>query len=94
MDRDRCQDEDYAMFCSHDGTEARLYDLRADPKMDRDVAVRHQDIAKRMFRAYVIEDAGGPLSCSSALPAAPRRERRARVRAGRYRPGGFPGAFQ
>jgi arylsulfatase A-like enzyme len=56
-----CRDEDYAMFCRHDGTEAKLYDLRTDPKMDRDIAVRHQDIAKRMFEEYVIKDAGGPL---------------------------------
>jgi arylsulfatase A-like enzyme len=56
-----CRDDDYVMFCRHDGTEAELYDLRADPKMDRDIAGQHQDIVKRMFEEYVIKDAGGPL---------------------------------
>jgi arylsulfatase A-like enzyme len=56
-----CRDEDYAMFCRHDGTEAELYDLRMDPKMDRDIAGQHQKIVKRMFEEYVIKDAGGPL---------------------------------
>jgi hypothetical protein len=49
------------MFCRYDGTEAKLYDLRTDPKMDLDIAVQHQDIVKRMFEGYVIKDAGGPL---------------------------------
>jgi arylsulfatase A-like enzyme len=56
-----CRDEDFAMFCRHDGTEAELYNLRTDPKMDRDIAGQHQDIVKRMFEQYVIKDAGGPL---------------------------------
>jgi arylsulfatase A-like enzyme len=56
-----CRDEDYAMFCRHDGTEAKLFDLRTDPKMNRDIAGQHPDIAKRMFQEYVIKDAGGPL---------------------------------
>jgi arylsulfatase A-like enzyme len=56
-----CRDEDYAMFCRYDGTEAKLYDLRTDPKMHRDIAGRYQGIVKRMFEEYVIKDAGGPL---------------------------------
>jgi arylsulfatase A-like enzyme len=56
-----CRDEDYAMFCRHDGTEAKLFDLRTDPKMNRDIAGQHPDITKRMFEQYVIKDAGGPL---------------------------------
>jgi arylsulfatase A-like enzyme len=56
-----CRDEDFAMFCRHDGTEAELYNLRTDPKMDQDIAGQHQDIVKRMFEQYVIKDAGGPL---------------------------------
>jgi hypothetical protein len=56
-----CRDEDYAMFCRYDGTEAELCDLRTDPKMDRDIAGQHQDVVKRIFEEYVIKDAGGPL---------------------------------
>ena len=56
-----CRDDEYAMFCRHDGTEAKLYDLRTDPKMNRDIAGQHQEIVKRMFDEYVIKDAGGPL---------------------------------
>jgi len=56
-----CRDEDYAMFCRHDGTEAKLFDLRTDPQMNQDIAAQRTDIARRMFQEYVIEDAGGPL---------------------------------
>jgi len=56
-----CRDEDYAMFCRHDGANAELYDLRTDPHMDRDIATRYPGIARRMFEEYVIKDAGGPL---------------------------------
>jgi arylsulfatase A-like enzyme len=55
------RDEGYAMFGRNDGEEARLYDLLADPKMDRDVAAKRPDLVRRMFDKYVIGDAGGPL---------------------------------
>jgi arylsulfatase A-like enzyme len=55
------RDEGYAMFGRNDGEEARLYDLLADPKMDRDVAAKRPDVVRRMFDKYVIGDAGGPL---------------------------------
>jgi arylsulfatase A-like enzyme len=55
------RDEGYAMFGRNDGEKARLYDLLADPEMDRDVAAKHPDVVRRMFDEYVIEDAGGPL---------------------------------
>jgi arylsulfatase A-like enzyme len=55
------RDEGYAMFGRNDGEEARLYDLLADPKMDRDVAAKCPDLVRRMFDKYVIGDAGGPL---------------------------------
>jgi hypothetical protein len=49
------------MFGRNDGTEARLYDLNADPRMASNVAEANHDVVKRMFDAYVIGDAGGPL---------------------------------
>ncbi|MBA2783549.1 MAG: sulfatase, partial [Rubrobacteraceae bacterium] len=55
------RDEEYAMISRNDGTEARLYDLREDPGMHKDVAGKLPDVARRMFDDYVIEDAGGPL---------------------------------
>jgi arylsulfatase A-like enzyme len=55
------RDERYTMFSRNDGTEARLYDLRSDPEMNRDVAANRPDIVKRMFNGYVLKDAGGPL---------------------------------
>ncbi|MDQ3791725.1 MAG: sulfatase [Actinomycetota bacterium] len=55
------RDERYAMFCRNDGTEARLYDLSADPRMDSDVAGANHAVVKRMFDEYVLGDAGGPL---------------------------------
>jgi arylsulfatase A-like enzyme len=56
-----CRDENYVMFCRHDGIQAQLYDLRTDPDMQQDVAGRHPEIVRRMFEEYVIKDAGGPL---------------------------------
>ena len=56
-----CRDEDYAMFCRYDGAMAKLFDLRTDPQMDRDIAMHHPHIARRMFEEYVIKDAGGPI---------------------------------
>ena len=55
------RDEKYAMMSRNDGTEARLYDLREDSGMYKDVAKDLPDIARRMFDDYVLEDAGGPL---------------------------------
>src|ERR687894_298717 len=55
------RDGRYAMFGRNDGTEARLYDLNADPGMASNVAEANHDVVKRMFDAYVIGDAGGPL---------------------------------
>jgi arylsulfatase A-like enzyme len=55
------RDEGFAMFGRNDGEEAKLYDLLADPKMDRDVAAKRPDVVRRMFDEYVIGDAGGPL---------------------------------
>jgi hypothetical protein len=56
-----CRDENFAMFCRHDGTEAKLYDLRTDPLMQRDIASLRPSLVRQMFDEYVIKDAGGPL---------------------------------
>ncbi len=53
------RDEDYVMFCRNDRSEARLYDLKKDPKMERDLAGEDPGAVKRMFEEYVIKDAGG-----------------------------------
>ena len=53
------RNEDYAMFCLNDGTDAKLYDLRDDPKMTEDIASRNPDVVKRMYESYILEDAGG-----------------------------------
>ena len=55
------RDEQYAMMGRNDGTEARLYDLKVDPGMYRDVAAEEPHIVKRMFDDHVLGDAGGPL---------------------------------
>ncbi|HET7269667.1 MAG TPA: sulfatase [Rubrobacter sp.] len=55
------RDEDYAMISRNDGTEAKLYDLREDPGMHKDIAGGRSDVTRRMFDDYVLEDAGGPL---------------------------------
>jgi arylsulfatase A-like enzyme len=55
------RDESYVMVSRNDGKEARLYDLRVDPAMNRDLAGEQPDVVKQMFEGYVLEDAGGPL---------------------------------
>jgi hypothetical protein len=49
------------MFARNDGSEARLYDLRADPNMNTDIAGANQDVINRMWSDYILADAGGPL---------------------------------
>jgi arylsulfatase A-like enzyme len=55
------RDESYTMFSRNDGAEARLYDLREDPEMNRDIAGANPDIVRRMMEGYLLKDAGGPL---------------------------------
>ncbi|MCA1848870.1 MAG: sulfatase-like hydrolase/transferase, partial [Actinobacteria bacterium] len=55
------RDEDYVMFAKNDGSNALLFDLRADPNMDNDIAGSNQGVINRMWNDYVLKDAGGPL---------------------------------
>jgi len=55
------RDDRYAMWCSNTGADARLYDLQEDPGQQNDIAGGNPEVVKRMFRDYVLEDAGGPL---------------------------------
>jgi arylsulfatase A-like enzyme len=55
------RDERYTMFARTDGTEAKLFDVKEDPDMNRDIAGSNPDVVKRMYNDYVVKDAGGPL---------------------------------
>ncbi|CAN5898577.1 sulfatase [soil metagenome] len=55
------RDDEFAMVSRNDGGRARLYDLRGDPQMNTDIAMRRPDIVRRMFDDYVLKDAGGPI---------------------------------
>jgi arylsulfatase A-like enzyme len=55
------RDDEYAMFSTNTGTEAKLYDVRQDPGMHKDLAGKRPETVKRMFDDYVLKDAGGPL---------------------------------
>lgn len=55
------RDDEFAMIGRNDGSDASLYDLKADSQMNHDVAPEHPDVLKRMFEEYVLEDAGGPI---------------------------------
>jgi arylsulfatase A-like enzyme len=55
------RDASYAMFARDDGSEAKLFDLREDPNMNRDIAGSNPDVVKRVWNDYVLRDAGGPL---------------------------------
>jgi hypothetical protein len=46
---------------SNDGSGAKLFELKSDPQMNRDVAASNPGVARRLFDDYVLGDAGGPL---------------------------------
>jgi arylsulfatase A-like enzyme len=54
------EDDDWALSVRNDGEEPRLYDLKKDPGMNRNVATGNRDVVARMWEGYVLEDAGGP----------------------------------
>ena len=53
------RDRDYATISRNTGSGAKLYDLKADPGMNKDIAWRNPKVAKRMYQDYVIQAAGG-----------------------------------
>lgn len=53
------EDDNWALSRRNDGKRARLYDLRSDPKMDKNVASGNRDVVKRMWDEYILKDAGG-----------------------------------
>jgi arylsulfatase A-like enzyme len=57
----KTRDDDYAMISLNDGSDAKLFDLKSDPNMDKDIAGKHPDVVKRLWNDYVLKDAGGPL---------------------------------
>jgi arylsulfatase A-like enzyme len=56
-----CRDGSYVMFARSDGTAARLYDARTDPRQTRGLAEGAPETVERMFEEYVLKDAGGSL---------------------------------
>jgi arylsulfatase A-like enzyme len=55
------RDDEYVMLSTNTGTEAKLYEVRQDPGMHKDLAGGRPETVKRMFDNYVLKDAGGPL---------------------------------
>jgi arylsulfatase A-like enzyme len=55
------RDDNYAMFAKNDGSEAKLFDLREDSHMDKNLADAQPGEVKRMWNDYVLKDAGGSL---------------------------------
>jgi arylsulfatase A-like enzyme len=55
------KDERYTMFSHTTGAEAKLFDIKEDPDMNRDIAGSNPDVVKRMYNDYIVKDAGGPL---------------------------------
>jgi len=55
------RDDRYLIHGRYDGTQMQLYDVKNDPDQRHDLAGKHPDIVRRMFRDYVLKDAGGPL---------------------------------
>jgi arylsulfatase A-like enzyme len=63
------RDGAYVYFSRNDGTKAKLYDVRADPKMRNNRAADRPEVAKMMFEDYVLKDSGGPLPRYRTPPA-------------------------
>lgn len=55
------RDNEYAMIVNKNGGSLRLFDIQEDPKFETNIASKNMDIAQRMFKEYVLQDAGGPL---------------------------------
>ncbi len=55
------RDDEYVMFSTNTGGEAKLYDVRQDLGMHKDLARARPETVKRIFDDYVLEEAGGPL---------------------------------
>ncbi len=55
------RDDEYAMISRNDNYGAELYHLQSDPGMKKDLAKKDPEAVKRMFKEYVLKDAGGPL---------------------------------
>jgi arylsulfatase A-like enzyme len=53
------EDGGYALSVRNDGSDGRLYDLREDPAVKDNVAADNQDTVRRMYRDYIVSDAGG-----------------------------------
>jgi hypothetical protein len=51
----------YVMFATNTGEEAKLYKMRQDSGMHKDLARGRPAMVKRMFDDYMLKDAGGPL---------------------------------
>jgi hypothetical protein len=49
------------MFSTNTGEEAKLYDVKEDPGMRKNLAGKQPETVKRMFSEYVLKDAGGSL---------------------------------
>jgi arylsulfatase A-like enzyme len=54
------RDESYIMFARTDRSEAKLFDLREDPELRKNIAGSTPGVVKRMWNDYVLKDAGGP----------------------------------
>jgi hypothetical protein len=50
------------MFANANGSEPKLFDLREDPEMKKNIAGSNADVVRRMYEGYVLKDAGGSLS--------------------------------
>ncbi len=55
------RDDRYIMFGLNDRSNLKLYDVQSDPDMNDDIAAENQDIVRRMFDDYILNDAGGRL---------------------------------
>ncbi len=55
------RDERYVMFSRNDGENAKLYNVREDAEMKKNVAGIYPDVVQHMFDVYILKDAGGSL---------------------------------
>jgi arylsulfatase A-like enzyme len=55
------RDDRYVLFTNHAKTDAKLFDVKEDPEMRRNVAGARPEVVRHMFDGYILKDAGGSL---------------------------------
>jgi len=62
------RDDDYWFISKRNGTESKLYEIKSDPKLEKNIAEESPELTKNAYQK-ILEDAGGSLPKIKAPPA-------------------------